>query len=263
MTVATVFFDGPPVLRDPDALANVLRCLADTGWEPTKWSTTERGGVPYTLEDAVAAVESGALSLYFKRVRVPKWSGYFDTSGATAGFVFEPASLPLARMPEHWALGDALATILTPDFGSVAALPWEALPYPRTMDDIANEDSLARGEMQRNAQSLFHSGVDGLSTRTYFGPNYVEQLGRGFLLSTPAMVTELPWGGIRIDLHEKPWEASPEELLAVYHPAMNHLRQSPVLTTSKARMWDGRLLVERKKGPAFKMVDYRKPAPHV
>ena len=70
--------------------------------------------------------------------------------------------------------------------------------------------------------------------------------------------------GIRIDLHERPWEATPQELLAVYHPAMRHLRQSPVLTTLKPRTRaDGTLAVDVKKGHAFKMVDYRKPAPHV
>ncbi len=263
MTIAHIMLHGPPVLRDPDTLTTLLRCLADAGWEPTKWSATERGGVPYVLEDAVARMRAGAFSLYFKRSRSPTWTGYFGTSGATSHFIFEPASLPLARMPEHWALGDALACILTPDFGSVAALSWDALPYPKRMEDFDNADDVALGEMQRNAQSLFHTGIDGLSTRTYFGPNYIEQLGREFLLATPALVTELAWGGIRIDLHERPWEATPQELLAVYHPAMRHLRQSPVLTTFKASMWAGKLDVELKKGPAFKMVDYRKPAPHV
>jgi hypothetical protein len=88
-------------------------------------------------------------------------------------------------MPEHWALGDALASILTPDFGSVAALPWDALPYPKRMEDFDNADDVALGEMQRNAQSLFHTGIDGLSTRTYFGPNYIEQFGRELLAGDP------------------------------------------------------------------------------
>jgi hypothetical protein len=125
------------------------------------------------------------------------------------------------------------------------------------------QDSVALRRMSGTPGWILHNGINGLSTRTYFGPNYIEQLGREFLMATPALVTELAWGGIRIDLHERPWEATPQELLAVYHPAMRHLRQSPVLTTLKASMWDGKLAVDVKKGPAFKMVDYRKPAPHV
>ena len=237
--------------------------MRDAGWEPQKWSVHERGGVPFVLEDAVAAVRGGALSLYFKRTRAPKHMMYFSTSGSAARTVIECSALPITRMQEHWALGEALAAILTPDFGEVVALPWDPLPGISTLEEYGDADQVSLRRMNGCASGFFHDGISTLSTRTYFGPNYIAQFGRDFLLSTPAMVTELPWGGIRIDLHEKPWEASPEELLAVYHPAMNHLRQSPVLTTSKARMWDGRLLVERKKGPAFKMVDYRKPAPHV
>ena len=264
MTIAETIFRGPPVLRDPDTLTTLLQCLTDAGWEPTKWSVNERGGVPYVLEDAVQRVRDGELGLFFRRLRAPKWEGYFDTSGATSGFVIEHASLPLSRMPEHWARGDALASILTPDFGDVAALPWDPLPGITTLEEYDDADQVGLRRMSGCASGFFHNGISGLSTRTYFGPNYIEQLGREFLMATPALVTELAWGGIRIDLHERPWEATPQELLAVYHPAMRHLRQSPVLTTLKPRTRaDGTLAVDVKKGPAFKMVDYRKPAPHV
>ena len=264
MTITRTTLWGPPVLRDPDTLTALLQCLADAGWEPQKWSVNERGGVPFAVDDVVASVRSGALSLYFKRTRAPKWYGHFGTSGAASIFDLESRALPLARMPEHWVLGDALATILTPDFGDVAALPWEALPGLATLEEYNDQDSVALRRMTGGAAGFYHNGIKGLSTRTYFGPNYIEQFGREFFMATPALVTELAWGGIRIDLHERPWEATPQELLAVYHPAMRHLRQSPVLTTLKPRTRaDGTLAVDVKKGPAFKMVDYRKPAPHV
>ena len=263
MTIAQIILQGPPVLRDPNTLTTLLQCLADAGWEPTKWSATERGGVPYVLDDAVARMRAGAYSLYFKRNRAPKWDGYFNTSGPTSILVLEPASVPLGRMTEHWALGDALANILTPDFGDVAALPWDPVPFPTTVEEYTDPDSAALRLMRGCAGGFFQGGIIALSTRTYFGPNYIAQFGREFLLETPAIVTELPWGGIRIDLHERPWEATQQELLAVYHPAMTHLRRSPVVTTFKASMWAGKLDVELKKGPAFKMVDYRKPTPHV
>lgn len=71
-------------------------------------------------------------------------------------------------------------------------------------------------------------GPCGLNVRTYFGPDFVERLGRHRLDSLPASVKELGWGGIVVDLTINPWQASLEDLTNTWEAAMDHLSPSKV-----------------------------------
>jgi hypothetical protein len=67
--------------------------------------------------------------------------------------------------------------------------------------------------------------------RTYIGPLLLDQLGRERVMSLPVPTRELPWGGIRIDLAEDPWQASQEALQQGWQGAMEHLRAAGVFAT--------------------------------
>lgn len=62
-------------------------------------------------------------------------------------------------------------------------------------------------------------------------PLLIDQIGRSHLLSLPVPVVELPWGGVRIDLCERPWEATREQLHEAWLAAMQHLRPTGVFAT--------------------------------
>ncbi|GAA0135328.1 hypothetical protein YSY43_21680 [Paenibacillus sp. YSY-4.3] len=71
--------------------------------------------------------------------------------------------------------------------------------------------------------------------RTYFGGYVLEMFGRDFLMNTPAVVTELEWGGIRIDLSEKPWKLELNELILIWLRVIDYLATSNVLAIPQFR----------------------------
>lgn len=73
------------------------------------------------------------------------------------------------------------------------------------------------------------NGPVGLGLRTYFGGDILALFGREFLLQAPGFVRELPWGGISIDLCQKPWEKEKEELLTSWSQIMAYLQQAEVM----------------------------------
>lgn len=73
------------------------------------------------------------------------------------------------------------------------------------------------------------NGPKGVGLRTYFGGDVMELFGKEFLLKTPGVVRLLSWGGISIDLCQKPWEKEIDELLDYWYDTMTYLQQAEVM----------------------------------
>lgn len=76
---------------------------------------------------------------------------------------------------------------------------------------------------QPTPAKLIANGPYGIGMRNYFGSDIIELFGRDILQNAPAVVSELKWGGLRIDLADKPWKADPEKLLNNWTKIMNKL----------------------------------------
>lgn len=234
MTITKASFLGPRVLAKPATVDALLSLLEEHGWEPLKWSVNERGGVPYSREDVVDAIASGRLGVYLQRSRVPKYSssiGNSCLSGTMSLLVVEPSGMNATWHARFWELVDACASLVKPDISSAQAIPADRIPLP---EECGTDDALELmllGHSWQTAAGYTQYAIKGLACRTYLGPKYVEQFGRGRLLSTPAAVTETDWGAIRIDLHPEPWNAPLAELLATRRAAMAHLRPAGVFAS--------------------------------
>jgi len=194
-----------PLLARPNFDA-LLRALSEGPMPATHWGPFERTHLPLVADDAFAKLrENGECMLY--RRSTPKWDAYLHSAGTDMSF-----ELPTSTAPKHWptffAQMDAVAACVEPDFGSVHILQQFGQP-PSPRDRKVR--SLTPGTAGSGRQYELY-GVQGLCMRNYFGPAWIAQFGRKHLLSLPIPVTELPWGGIRTELCEEPWNASLDEL---------------------------------------------------
>ena len=139
---------------------------------------------------------------------------------------------------------DDVAAVLAPDFAGVNV--GLRFGHPPDERDKKVLDLYSGNGMDGREYELV--GVTGLCMRNYFGPAWVEQFGRERMLSLPISVKELPWGGIRTDLTEEPWDASLDELHAAWSRAMQHLRPTGVLAEWHPRN-NAEYTIDFKKGP--------------
>lgn len=138
-----------------------------------------------------------------------------------------PVDAPLlARLAR---LADDLAALTTPDIG------WLSNRFDPA-DGDESEDARTQCAMNHAAsgqpQWYRHRGPGGLALRTYLGPFLLDQIGRALVatLPAPSVVTDLPWGGVRIDLVGKNLDAGPEVVLPVWRRACAHLEAARFFT---------------------------------
>lgn len=209
-----------------DVLAPVLGSLAAQPlFAPERWGLGEGAGHPFDLEDVlrVARDAGSQFMLQLERDARLKHSTLIRLS-RKPGYTTE---LPPATPAEDWRhlfeLGDPLTEAYRPDIAWVHAFS--------TLDPPAATEA-ERTQLRMDA-SVVGSGVGyddegpgGLALRTYLGPRFVELIGRELLLSAPAHVAELSWGGVRVDLVAEPWRAAQGELHAAWLAATEHLKSA-------------------------------------
>jgi hypothetical protein len=212
---------------EPIALAGILAAFeANPHCAPTHWGGDERVRKPYNRSDAIRFANKleppvgGTIHLY--RDRAVQYGGSFGVSKHPfISFDFDK-SMVAARWPELLDLADSLASIFQPRFGTVhirrSVGPWKS-EQDRLQALMHYCASTAPVDFNRH-------GPRGLGMRTYFGGDIVGLFGRDLLLSTPAIVTDLDWGGVRIDLGEDMWNINGENLLERWQSAMRHLEKA-------------------------------------
>lgn len=129
--------------------------------------------------------------------------------------------------------------------------------HPQFFDSGHAYSADDRNGRSNGMYSCWVQKLHGLSWRTVFGPHYIKHLGRDFLLNIPnVIITELDWGGIRIDLAEKPWELSYDELYEIWKPAYDYLSTSEYYATEEIDK-DGN--VQLIASPKLSELDYSVP----
>lgn len=158
---------------------------------------------------------------------------YMEVNKGDAYITFE--NLPMDHVPAFWALSAKMGGLSKPILGHVQVAPVRDRPKDIWVEEVWSDDVKREGGIT----TLVHvdtmaprKGIRGFAARNYFGREYVEQFGRELLLSTPGVtVEEEAEGTIRLDLHDKPWECTAEELAEIAVGVRAHLLPSGALST--------------------------------
>lgn len=236
--------NGERRLYEPDVLSPLLELLAANPlFAPETWSIDDRTFRPYEHDD-VARLASGqpsAFMLQLKRGKRIKHTTMvrFDNS---PGMIIEVVpKTPAKDWPQLFELSDALVASYQPE------LAWTHIASgfkPPFANSTAETNYLMDSGVTGISLVYNDYGPGGLGLRTYIGPRLIELFGRDLLLKTPAVVTELDWGGIRIDLVAQPWQASLDDLAAAWEGAMEHLRPANLFAKPR-RGLEGHVSFER------------------
>lgn len=205
-------------LRSRSALAGFLDVLEATpNLIPTHWGQDVRARNPYDRAELIEQI-SAHKGMFFtpglRRGRGIRYEAYFDSFADGLGrikFDFGPTPAP-SDLPRLFNLADALADYFQPTLGFIHRF-WRA--------GEGSDQYNAAGRV--NVDSLQKYGLDRVCTRTWYGPHLTHLVGLPLLEASGALVRETPWGGVQIDLVQRPWEAEPEALAAAQGRVMQTL----------------------------------------
>ena len=209
--------------------APFLQAFEDSpAFVPESWGRDERKRLPFRHDEALAnhlSPDSKLKVIFLHRDSQIRFTGYADF-GKFRFVTFEfHKSIAVRYRHELLALVDRLAAVVQSKFGVFHLFRKTAVPW------VTDEDRILRW-MSFCAQPIpvrFRAnGPLGLGTRTYFGGEILSLIDHSLLLATPASVTELPWGGIRIDLADDLWDLDQSTLLQRWQRAMEHLAPSGI-----------------------------------
>jgi hypothetical protein len=211
------------VTRAPEPLGSFLKRIGnDPTLRPDYWGTDERKREPWIDDIWSVASKRPAFNryLYLWRTKAPRYSGglsfrldvvnslQLDFEGSGIG----PAAEHIFATLDQWANDYAVVYgFLHPIF---------LLSTPES--EAYNSNSVF------GAREIEKKGLASAFARNYFGPWLVEQVGSGVLLAQPH-AHALPYGGIRVDLADHPWEAPFEVLAAAKQRFLAVLRQTGLL----------------------------------
>lgn len=202
---------------------------------PTHWGTNERVRLEYDREEILKKVLiEGRTTIYVHRNKSPKYTGYFDTETDNIYITFFNLEFNKSMAKKYrerfFNFADEIAKIIKPSFG-VVSIVWD-LPYGWN-----NEHERLREWMFYGSQAVpskfFGYGPKGVAMKTYFSDDVVKLFTREMLLNSPAIVSELDWGGICINLSPKPWEEASDNLLQTWLDVMKHLEPAQVFAVPK------------------------------
>ncbi len=250
---AVIHLHAAADLGDAAVIGRLLDALeGHARFSPTHWGTDERIRLDYDRAEVLGrASQGGAIrQVLLHRKKSVKYEGHFDArKGSFVSFLFDD-SLDAASWTNLLVLADQIAEVLRPRFGVVHRFlstpsPWE------------NDEQRVLTLMDFVAQPVpvrFNaSGPLGLAMRTYLDADIADLFGRDLLLSTPAVVDELGWGGIRIDLLEDMWDSPAAALIERWNAATAHLAPSEAL--AEASPLKSRRGFEFGPSPAWKRRD--------
>jgi hypothetical protein len=141
---------------------------------------------------------------------------------------FQPCP-PAAALPDVFALAEGFANAYQPDVLWMKARTSAKFDFN---DDASRIQELMDSSTGGAPVRYRDHGVGGLGIRTVFGPLLVEQIGRDLLaaLPAPALVKDLKWGGVLIDLVPEPWSKPMAEVRDSWVKSMRHLEPNPFMT---------------------------------
>ncbi|MDN3362878.1 hypothetical protein QU577_14040 [Priestia megaterium] len=197
---------------------------------PTHWGNAETVRVEYNREEILEEVISGrkVSEVHLYRDKSVHYRGRFEVNlnyGSFLKFEFQK-SIPQKFWSDFFVLSDQIAEVTKPCFG-VAQICW---PVP-------NPWNTERERLQKwmNISSLpipvrfLPNGPLGVGARTYFSGQVLGMFGKEFLLNTPAVVSELEWGGVCMDLLQNPLEADSDTWLDRWLHVMKYLEPAQVI----------------------------------
>lgn len=228
---ASLSLFGHRWLGSPGPLDRLLRALEKIpAIAPDRWSLVDGTAVPYDRSAILASVDPCETQvLYLQRSAAPAWEGSVDLmKGSSIALEAEVTGETYALLFE---LAEALAEALEPDFGSVGRSA-----FPQGGDADARDRTLLSYSSGVAPIDYGEHGPLGLGERTYLGPHFVQQFGLATLRSVPAVVRDVPWGGLVIDRLEHPWKAPAMGLVAPWRAAMAPL--TPTEVFASARVFD-------------------------
>ncbi|WP_433595193.1 hypothetical protein [Lysinibacillus xylanilyticus] len=206
-----------------------LGCIMDLlesneKFTPTYWGNDERVKLKYNRDEIFEKVisEKRVSELYFYRDKSVKYSGRFNVNWSHRSFLkFDFHKTMSSKMwPAFFELSNQLAEIVKPCFG-ITHIFWPS-SYPWNTEQERLQMWMNRCSYPVPVKFL-PNGPLGIGTRTYMGSHVLEMFGKDFLLKSPGVVSELNWGGICLDILEKPFEASAESLLNNWVNIMGYL----------------------------------------
>lgn len=221
----------PSIALDQEALHELLNVFeSHEQTTPRFWGHNEKIRLAYNrleLVDRVLNKQDGITQVYLHRDQTVKFSGRFDIKLSSRSFLkFEfNKSLPQRMWPTFFELSDRIAQIVKPRYGIThmfwpSPSPWtNATERLHTWMDFCSYPY---------PSSFIPNGPLGVGMRTYFGSDILEMFDEDFFANLPALITKPDFGGLCIDLVEKPWEADKDTILQQWDKVMNHLEEAQV-----------------------------------
>lgn len=225
---------GTKPLWEADRLEALLAVMESfPAFAPQFWSRDERTKKPYVREEILGDRQPQTikkqLSFYVKRQKIAKYFATFNPGVCPHLQIEIDSGLSPKHWPAFYELADQLAQVFEPDVSNTT------ISVARSYAEPTEENK--RWSLMMSSPGLYpvdykHTGLKGLALRTHLGPHYIDQIGRDVLLATPGVsIEEQVWGGMRIDLAPEPWMLLPDEMLARWEVAMNHLRPTGVFAS--------------------------------
>lgn len=219
---------GGPPLYQQQVLQPVLHAIqADPLFTAEGWGLDERSNFPYDEAELlkIARGDSTPYVLQLKRKHRLKHTTFLRLSQRPALVVYFHPSVKPADWTAIFTWAGSLAAAYQPQIAWVHIF---SAPEPPLEDEQQKRHYLMDASVTGAGPDFESDGPGGLGMRTYLGPDLVKRFGRDRLLSAPAVVTELPWGGVCLDLVEQPWQADLPNLLRAWQAAMDALRPAGI-----------------------------------
>ncbi len=213
--------------KNEKILGNLLDVLESyEAFKPTHWGNSETMKVEYNREELIEKVmDEGKVSeIHLYRNKSASYHLDFDVNSGPRSFfnMIFSKSIPKKLWIDFFTLSDQLAEITQPSYG-LAHMFWPS------STSWGTERERLRSWMDICAQAVpvrfLPNGPLGLGTRTYIGSPVLNLMDAQVLYETPAQVSKLEWGGVKIDLLENPLESNPDTLLDPWLVAMKHLEK--------------------------------------
>ncbi|MFF2094560.1 hypothetical protein [Paenibacillus sp. NPDC058174] len=200
---------------------------------PTHWGNDERIKVEYNRNEIIEKVtERRITEIHLHRDKSIKYSGYFHVNLSNRSFLYFNFHKSLSK--KHWSMffeiSDKISNIAKPRYG-ITNIFWPTA-YPWNTENERNQILMDLCSQPVPVEFL-QNGPLGVGSRTYFSNDVLELFRREYLKNSPGHVSEFDWGGICIDVIEKPWEADSSELLNKWLQVMKYLETSGAIAVPK------------------------------
>ncbi|MGE7022142.1 hypothetical protein [Solibacillus cecembensis] len=197
---------------------------------PTHWGNSEMVKVAYNRDEIFGnVIKEGKVSeIYLHRDKTVKYSGSFDINWSHRSFLkFDfHKSMPQKMWSTFFELSNEIAEVVKPSYGVThvfwpTAYPWNIERERLNMwMDISSYPVPVR---------FLPNGPLGIGSRTYVSSYVLDMFGKEFMMKSPGVVSKLAWGGISLDIANKPFAVDNESLLDGWLNIMKYLDSAQVM----------------------------------